>query len=332
MNKRIEIIEPSKKIFDLSNRIQDKIKKILPKSKTRLIGSFAIPICGKKEIDILVEVENVKESSKILSKNGFKQGPLIKRESFMTCLEGDIDCDLHVLPHGDDHIKKVYDKTIDYFKKNENKRKEFDELKRSLKGSSPEEYKRKKGEFLGRTVFADQLKEKRNITITGPRSVGKSTISKLLAERLGKKYISSDELGEIATKKFGGLDKAIKTEEIAKIIPTKGYSLIEGIYKKEKNFVFDLSGGSFCSSKFKEASSKVRKIAKKESVVVGLLPSKNILISGLFLYKREIRREHFKDSNNMYRLYKTIKSYSKFPRTLKKESDFIVYTKGKSPN
>jgi cytidylate kinase len=32
------------------------------------------------------------------------------------------------------------------------------------------------------------------IAITGPRSVGKSTISKIVAEKLNLKYISSDDL------------------------------------------------------------------------------------------------------------------------------------------
>lgn len=49
------------------------------------------------------------------------------------------------------------------------------------------------------------------ITITGPRSVGKSTIGRLVARKLKMKYISSDEIGDKALKKEGGLDKAIKS-------------------------------------------------------------------------------------------------------------------------
>lgn len=41
-----------------------------------------------------------------------------------------------------------------------------------------------------------------NITITGPRSVGKTTISKLIAKKLKLKYISSDEIGEKEFKNF----------------------------------------------------------------------------------------------------------------------------------
>ncbi|MEM4181890.1 MAG: shikimate kinase [Candidatus Pacearchaeota archaeon] len=169
------------------------------------------------------------------------------------------------------------------------------------------------------------------ITITGPRSVGKTTVSKLLAKKLKLKYISSDEIGNKALKKEGGLDKAIKTGKISQIIEKKGYSLIEKVYKKEKNFVFDLSGGSFTSKKFKEASKKVMEIAKKRSLVVGLLPSKISLSSIIILFKRESKRKHFKNYNKFFMLYKTIKNYKRFPVVLKKNCDIIIYTENKTP-
>ncbi len=169
-----------------------------------------------------------------------------------------------------------------------------------------------------------------NITITGPRSVGKSTISKLVAKKLKKKYISSDEIGNKAMKSLGGLDGATKSGEIRKIIENKGYTLITDVYKKQKNFVFDLSGGSFTYKRVPEASFEVRKAAKKNSIVIGLLPSKSLVFSAIFLYKREIKREHFKDSNKIYRFWKTLKSLSRFPRIFEEWADLVVYTKGKS--
>ena len=46
------------------------------------------------------------------------------------------------------------------------------------------------------------------ITITGPRSVGKTTISKIVAKKLRLNYFSSDEIGEKHLKKEG-VNKAI---------------------------------------------------------------------------------------------------------------------------
>ena len=71
------------------------------------------------------------------------------------------------------------------------------------------------------------------ITITGPRSVGKTTVSKLLAKNLKLRYYSSDEIGEKALKKEGGLDRAIKSGTIEKFIRKDAYNLIRNVYKKE---------------------------------------------------------------------------------------------------
>ena len=43
------------------------------------------------------------------------------------------------------------------------------------------------------------------ITITGPRSVGKTTVSKMLAAQLDFLYFSSDDLMDRALQPFGGL-------------------------------------------------------------------------------------------------------------------------------
>ena len=124
------------------------------------------------------------------------------------------------------------------------------------------------------------------ITITGPRSVGKSSVSRIVAEILKLNYVSSDEIGEDALKKEGGLDKAIKSGIIGKFIQGGAYNLIREMYEKD-NFIFDISGGSISSGKYPEASEKVREIAKKNSIIIGLLPSENAGESIKFLFERE---------------------------------------------
>jgi len=169
------------------------------------------------------------------------------------------------------------------------------------------------------------------ITITGPRSVGKSTISKILARKLKLKYYSSDKLGEKYFKKYGGLDKAIKSGIIGKFIKDSGYSLIRKVYKNN-NFVFDLSGGAFASRKYLEASKKVRETAKKRSIVIGLLPSENFRDAIDLLFSRETKRDHFKGMDKLELLEKVTEDFKKYPRIFNKNCNFIVYTKGKSPN
>jgi shikimate kinase len=169
------------------------------------------------------------------------------------------------------------------------------------------------------------------ITITGPRSVGKSTISKIVAKKLKLKYYSSDNIGEKAFEKKGGLNKAMKSGLINNSIKKYGYYLITNVFKKD-NFVFELSGGSITSTKYSEASKKVRETAKKNSIVVGLLPSKNIKESINFLFEREKNRKHFSKTNKNELLDKVKKDYKKFPLILKDICNFIVYTKDKTAN
>ena len=167
------------------------------------------------------------------------------------------------------------------------------------------------------------------ITITGPRSVGKTTISKLLAKKLKLKHISSDEIGEKAKKNFGGLDKAIKSGKIDEFIKNGAYSLIRAEYEKN-NFIFDLSGGSVTSTKFEKESEQVKKIAKEKSKIIGLLPSKNIEESINFLFEREKERIHFKDMDKE-ELFKKVKiNYKKFPKIFGTLCDKIIYVKNKS--
>lgn len=169
------------------------------------------------------------------------------------------------------------------------------------------------------------------ITITGPRSVGKSTISKIVAEKLKLEYISSDALGDKAFKEQGGLDKAIKSGELKKIILAGGgYTLILDEYKKD-DFVFDLSGGSVSSRSMAEASVAVRKAAKENSIIFGLLPSKDGKKSIEILKEREIAREHFKEMPKEEIFAKTEKDFEKFPTLFETFCNFIIYTENKTP-
>ena len=51
----MRIIEPSEEIFKIIEEYKEIISKILPTAKITLIGSFAIPMCGKEEFDLFWE-------------------------------------------------------------------------------------------------------------------------------------------------------------------------------------------------------------------------------------------------------------------------------------
>ena len=168
------------------------------------------------------------------------------------------------------------------------------------------------------------------ITITGPRSVGKSTIGKFLGKKLKIKYFESDKLMHNKLKKYGGLDKTIKSRKIY-LIFKNSIPLIKKVLS-EKKFVFDLAGGAISTEKNKELTRKIIKLIKKESLIIGLLPSKNDLESIKFLFKREIKRKHFKETDKKELRKEVKKDFLKVKSKIKKHTNIIIYTKDKTPS
>jgi len=148
MNKGVvEIVEPSKEIFELMISIQGEIKEVVSHVKTKPIGSFAVPMCGKKEIDILIETDDVEKAQDLLSEIGFGKGPIVKGEGFCRKRIGDMICELHIVQPNNKKIKD-YDKIIKVFQENKELREEFEDIKRSMNGKLIEEYKQSKKEFF----------------------------------------------------------------------------------------------------------------------------------------------------------------------------------------
>jgi len=80
------------------------------------------------------------------------------------------------------------------------------------------------------------------ITITGPRSVGKSTVSKIIARKLKLKYIDGDAEIDKAVKDLGGLYHAMNDGRVNEILE-RAVTLINEFFEKD-DFIFDLAGGA----------------------------------------------------------------------------------------
>jgi GrpB-like predicted nucleotidyltransferase (UPF0157 family) len=147
----INIIEPSKEIFELIEFYKSIVSKALPDSKITLIGSFAIPMCGKEEFDLLIEVDDVKKSQEIIqekSQGRIGIGPIIDEEGFCRSKKRfGIICELHIVPKNHKRIRQ-YRNLINKLQSDSQLIKEYSELKQSLDGSSELKYKREKIKFL----------------------------------------------------------------------------------------------------------------------------------------------------------------------------------------
>ena len=80
-----------------------------------------------------------------------------------------------------------------------------------------------------------------------------------------------------------------------------------------------------------EASKEIRKISKEKSIIIGLLPYKSRIKSTFILFNRERKRAHFKDSNKFKLLIRTFRKFIHVKNILLENSNFVIYTKKKSP-
>jgi len=170
-----------------------------------------------------------------------------------------------------------------------------------------------------------------NITIVGPRSVGKSTLSKILASKLKLRYVESDALMNDELKEHGGLTEVIgkgKTEIIMRVGPRVVSDVLS-----QNNLIYDLAGGALSSIKGTRMGvcQKIINTINKRSIVIGLLPSKNDEESVKLLYNRERKRLHFKGMSSKELRLKVEEDYLRLKPVLKKTADIMIYAGKRKP-
>ncbi|MBT3395078.1 hypothetical protein HOA59_03285 [archaeon] len=143
----VSIIEPTRELSDLFEQIRIKISSLIPGAKIELIGSLAIPMKGKPEMDILIQTEDVEITQDKLSTINFSKGPIIEEEGFCKNRDYKILIELHIVPFNHKRIHK-YKQLIKLLQENEKLKKSFEKLKLSYEGKSIKEYKVAKNLFM----------------------------------------------------------------------------------------------------------------------------------------------------------------------------------------
>jgi GrpB-like predicted nucleotidyltransferase (UPF0157 family) len=149
--EHVKIIDPSEELFKIVDKYIEMIHKILPESKITLVGSLAVPMCGKEEFDLLVEVKNIKQSQLLIeskSKGRFGIGPIVDDVGYCRSKKKfGIICEIHLLKKGHPKIKQCLG-LVKKLKLNSKILNQYENLKRSLDGSTEEKYKKEKNKFL----------------------------------------------------------------------------------------------------------------------------------------------------------------------------------------
>ena len=155
MNETIKIIEPSIKISELQKEVITELSKTLLNSSVESIGSMAVQISGKPEIDIMVVSGDVKGDSELLSKKGCRQSPITKGISYLSAKRNGIRIDIQILPIGHKMIE-IHRRILRKLKEDIVLNKAYEQFKKSLDGLSKDEYKKKKVEWIKKNLFEEQ--------------------------------------------------------------------------------------------------------------------------------------------------------------------------------
>jgi|SRR3989344_3833582 len=145
--ERVEIFLPSEGLVQLQLDLISKLSEILADSEVEAVGAVAVPVAGRKELDIMVISENILKDTEILSQNGYKKGPIENEISYLKSFEGDIEVGVQIIPVGHKMID-IHRKIISRLRGNEDLRKTYEHFKLSLDGLGTEEYKQNKSLWI----------------------------------------------------------------------------------------------------------------------------------------------------------------------------------------
>ncbi|MBD3209048.1 hypothetical protein GF367_01355 [Candidatus Woesearchaeota archaeon] len=166
------------------------------------------------------------------------------------------------------------------------------------------------------------------ITITGPRSVGKTTTAILLAEQLGYDYVSGDEVMDKELKPFGGLEKCMKDER-DDIINNRILPCARKALQQEKT-IFDQAGGALTVEE-NNIGEEFQQLLRTKTFVIGLLPSMNDEQAIGFLFQRERHRPHFHHVSDEELKAIVQKHYRKVKQAIHEVTKHIIYTARLNP-
>ena len=156
----------------------------------------------------------------------------------------------------------------------------------------------------------------------GPRSIGKSTVGKHLAQKLNLKYFDFDEYVEL---KLKGIDKYIAKNSVESYRLEEEKILKRFVSELPKKCVISVGGGTV-ASQFKEISKKNVNVLKKIGKIIYLSPSEDKKEATKIIHEREQKRKGDKDYSETLKLFELRKP------VYEKIFDIKIEVKNKSPS
>ena len=151
-----KIIDCSPQIEILMGQMLEEVRNVLPNSEVEPIGSMAVHISGKEEIDLMVISNDVASDSSKLVAIGYRQGPVEGDISYLKKKVDGIEVDVQVIPSGHEMIE-THRRILEKLRDSEDLRKGYEDIKKSLVGSDIKTYRVKKGEWIKENLLNDGI-------------------------------------------------------------------------------------------------------------------------------------------------------------------------------
>ena len=133
----------------------------------------------------------------------------------------------------------------------------------------------------------------------GPRSIGKSTVGKALAQKLNFEYFDFDEYVEL---KLNGIDQHIENNSVESYRIEEEKILKKFVSELPEKCVVSVGGGTI-ASQFKDVSKRNVEILKKNGKIIYLSPSEDKKEAIEILFEREQKRKGDKDYSETVKLF-----------------------------
>lgn len=154
MKKFVKIIEPNQEIIDTQKSVVKKLKNIFSEAQVEAVGSMAVPMTGRSEIDIMVIV-NKKDIALIadtLISWGYGKWPIIDGIAYFRKFEEDVEVGVQVLSPNHKMIV-IHRKILEKLRIDEKLRYDYSKFKKTLNGLQEDDYKKQKSEWIKENIL-----------------------------------------------------------------------------------------------------------------------------------------------------------------------------------
>lgn len=143
----VEIVEPNELMTKIADDSLFEMRQLFPTRTIELVGAMAVPMSGRREIDIMITSPDVLGDSEVINKTNHSAGPTIDRISYFRKFVDDIEVDVQIVP--EDHaMVDIHRGMIEKLKSDSELREKYSKFKHGLAGLPFDEYKVRKSAWV----------------------------------------------------------------------------------------------------------------------------------------------------------------------------------------